>query len=78
MSLALAENPEPQEKLGFPDFPLITNIDGVNFGSHNLNESGDFGVFWSLLSVELHRRVRCLAMDGDLPTDIFSPSFDIR
>ncbi|KAF3496718.1 hypothetical protein DY000_02054289 [Brassica cretica] len=44
----------------------------------DLEESGDFGVFWSLLSVELHRRVRCLAMDGDLPTDILSPSFDIR
>ena len=33
-----------------------------------LEESGDFGVFWSLFSVELHRRVRCLAMYGDLPT----------
>ncbi|WZZ65085.1 hypothetical protein YC2023_076455 [Brassica napus] len=27
-------NPGPQEKLGFPDFPPITEIDGVNFGSH--------------------------------------------
>ncbi|KAF2535146.1 hypothetical protein F2Q70_00004515 [Brassica cretica] len=34
----------------------------------DLEESGDFGVFWSLLSAELHRRVRCMAMDGDLPT----------
>ena len=34
----------------------------------DLEESGDFGVFWSLLSAELHRHVRCVAMDGDLPT----------
>ncbi|KAF3525176.1 hypothetical protein F2Q69_00047369 [Brassica cretica] len=34
--LALAENPGPQGKLGFPDFPPITEIDGVNFGSHSL------------------------------------------
>uniref|UniRef100_A0A0D3CQ49 Retrotransposon gag domain-containing protein n=1 Tax=Brassica oleracea var. oleracea TaxID=109376 RepID=A0A0D3CQ49_BRAOL len=27
---------------------------------------------------ELHRRVRCLAMDGDLPTVILSPCFDTR
>ncbi|KAF3603107.1 hypothetical protein F2Q69_00035178 [Brassica cretica] len=32
----------------------------------DLEESGDFGVFWSLLSAELYRRIRCLAMDGDL------------
>ncbi|KAF2607217.1 hypothetical protein F2Q68_00044591 [Brassica cretica] len=34
----------------------------------DLEECGDFGVFWSRLSAELHRRIRCLAMDGDLPT----------
>ncbi|KAF2608198.1 hypothetical protein F2Q68_00044002 [Brassica cretica] len=41
----------------------------------DLEESGEFGVFWSLLSAELHRRVICLAMDGDLPTVRLSPSF---
>ncbi|KAF2533251.1 hypothetical protein F2Q70_00029901 [Brassica cretica] len=44
----------------------------------DLEECGDFGVFWSLLSAELHRRVRCLAVDGYLPTVILSPSFDTR
>ncbi|KAF3599044.1 hypothetical protein F2Q69_00035353 [Brassica cretica] len=39
----------------------------------DLEECGDFGFFWSLLSAELHIRVRCLAMDGDLPTIILSP-----
>ena len=34
LSLALAENPGPQGKLGFPGFPRITEIDGVNFGYH--------------------------------------------
>ena len=34
----------------------------------DLEECGDFGVFWSHLSAELHRRVRCLAMNEDLPT----------
>ncbi|KAF3499514.1 hypothetical protein F2Q69_00042474 [Brassica cretica] len=29
------ENPGPQGKLGFTDFPSITEIDSVNFGSHN-------------------------------------------
>ncbi|KAF3544925.1 hypothetical protein DY000_02007363 [Brassica cretica] len=29
------ENPGPQGKLGFPDFPPITEIDGANFDSHN-------------------------------------------
>ena len=38
----------------------------------DLKEIGDFGVFWSLLSAELHRRVTCLAMDGDLTTVILS------
>ena len=49
-----------------------------------LEECGDFGVFWSLLSAELHsllsaelhRRVRCLAMDGDVPTVRLCPYFD--
>ena len=40
-----------------------------------MEESGNFGVFWSLLSAELHIRVRCLAMDGELPTVRLSPSF---
>ncbi|KAF2608250.1 hypothetical protein F2Q68_00043086 [Brassica cretica] len=44
---------------------------------YHLEESGNFGVFWSLLSEELHRRVKSLAMYGDLPTVILSPSLDI-
>ncbi|KAG5384164.1 hypothetical protein IGI04_035634, partial [Brassica rapa subsp. trilocularis] len=40
--------------------------------SDDLEECGDFGVFWNLWSAELHRPVRCLAMDGDFPT-----SFDL-
>ena len=44
----------------------------------DLEESGNFCVFWSLLSVELHRRVRCLAMDGDLPPVRLSSSFDTK
>ena len=36
MSLALAKNPGPQGKLGIPDFSPITEIDGVNFGSHKM------------------------------------------
>ena len=44
----------------------------------DLEESCDFGVFWRLLSAELYRRIRCLAMDGDFPTDILIPSFDTR
>ncbi|KAF2597883.1 hypothetical protein F2Q68_00010709 [Brassica cretica] len=51
---------------------------GVNRFRDDLEESGDFGVFWSLLSAELHRRIRCLAMDGDLPTVRLSSSFDKR
>uniref|UniRef100_M4F780 Uncharacterized protein n=1 Tax=Brassica campestris TaxID=3711 RepID=M4F780_BRACM len=43
----------------------------------DLEESGDFGVFWRLFSAELHRRVRCLAMDGDIPTVRLSSSFNI-
>ncbi|KAF2530694.1 hypothetical protein F2Q70_00029281 [Brassica cretica] len=42
----------------------------------DFEESGDFGVFWSILSEELHRRMRCLAMDGDIPTVRLSPYFD--
>ena len=40
MSLALAENPGPQGKLGFPDFPPSTKIDSVNFDSHSLALAG--------------------------------------
>ncbi|KAF3530372.1 hypothetical protein DY000_02040988 [Brassica cretica] len=40
-----------------------------------LEKYGDFGVF---RGAELHRRVRCLAMDGDLSTVILSSSFDTR
>ena len=36
----------------------------------DLEESGDFGVFWSLLNVELHRCIICLAIDTDFPTEI--------
>ncbi|KAF2537317.1 hypothetical protein F2Q68_00021161 [Brassica cretica] len=43
----------------------------------DLEECGDFGVFWSLLSAELHRRVRCLAMDGDLLTVNQHPVADV-
>ena len=43
-----------------------------------MEECGDFGVFWSLLSAELHRRVRCLAIDVDLHTVRLSPCFDTR
>ena len=40
-----------------------------------MEKCGDFGVFWSLLSAELHERVRCLAVNGDLPTVRLSSSF---
>ena len=43
-----------------------------------MEESGDFGVFWSLLSAELHRLVRWLAMFGDLATVRLSSDFDTR
>ena len=43
-----------------------------------MEECGDFSVFWSLLSAELHRCIRCLGMDGDLHTVILNPSFDTR
>ena len=45
---------------------------------NDLEESGDFGVFWSFLSAELHRRIKCLAMDGGLPTVRLNPSCDRR
>ena len=45
---------------------------------NDLEESGFFGVFWSLLSAELHRRVRCLAMEGDIDTVSLCPYFDTR
>ena len=45
LSLAPAENPRPQGKLGFLDFSPISKIDGVNFGSHNLAlEGGGYGL----------------------------------
>ncbi|KAF2618692.1 hypothetical protein F2Q68_00039238 [Brassica cretica] len=44
----------------------------------DLEENGDFGVSWRLLSAELHKRVRCLATDGDLSTVRLSPYFDTR
>ncbi|KAF3608882.1 hypothetical protein DY000_02049217 [Brassica cretica] len=40
-----------------------------------LEKYGDFGVF---RGAELHRCVRCLAMDGDLSTVILSSSFYTR
>ncbi|KAF2593133.1 hypothetical protein F2Q70_00043291 [Brassica cretica] len=43
-----------------------------------LEESGDFGVFWSLLSAELHIHVRCLAMDVDITTVRLIPYFPRR
>ena len=39
---------------------------------------GEIWWFWSLLSEELHRRVRCLATDGDFSTVRLSLSFDTR
>ena len=44
----------------------------------DLEESDDFGVFWSLLSEELHRCVRYLSMDGNLPKVRLSPYFNRR
>ena len=42
----------------------------------DLEECGDFGGFWSLLSAELHRCVRCIAMNRDFPTVKLSPCFN--
>ena len=53
------------------------SIQSVCWFRDDLEESGDFGVFWSLFSAELHRRVRCLAMDGDIPTVRLSSYFNI-
>ncbi|KAF2558904.1 hypothetical protein F2Q68_00015203 [Brassica cretica] len=63
---------------------LLQVREGIYMFSDVLDECGDFGVFWSLLSAELHsllsaelhRRVRCLAMDGDVPTVRLRPYFD--
>ncbi|KAF3572709.1 hypothetical protein F2Q69_00058522 [Brassica cretica] len=38
--LITRKNRGPQRKLGFPDFPPITEIDGVNFGFHSLALEG--------------------------------------
>ncbi|KAF3571614.1 hypothetical protein F2Q69_00059448 [Brassica cretica] len=43
---ALRRNPGPQRKFGFPGFLPITEIDGVNFGFHNLLLEG--GGVWIL------------------------------
>ncbi|KAF3574799.1 hypothetical protein F2Q69_00059727 [Brassica cretica] len=60
------------------DAVAIASIDARSWFRDNLEECGDFGVFWSLLSAKLHGRVRCLAMDGDLPTIRLSPYVDTR
>lgn len=44
----------------------------------DLEEYGDFGIFWSFLNEELHRRIICLAMDGDLSNVRLSPYFNRR
>ena len=49
------ENPGPQGKLGFPDFPPITKIDGVNFGSHR---------YRSTLSQDQQATVEVLDLDN--------------
>ena len=56
----------------------IESIYSVYRFRDDLEESGDFGVFWSLLSAELRRPVRCLGMDGDLSTVRLSPYIDKR
>ena len=57
------------------DIEFIQSVFGFR---DDLEESGDFGVFLNPLSAKLHRHVRCLAMYGDLPTDILSPSLNRR
>ena len=56
----------------------IESIQSIYGFRDDLEECGDFDVFWTLLSAELHRRVRCLAMCGDLSTVRLSPSFNRR
>ena len=56
----------------------IESIQSVYRFRDDLEESCDFGVFWRLLSAELYRRIRCLAMDGDHPTVRLSPSYNRR
>ena len=56
----------------------IESIQSIYRFRDDLEESGDFGVFWSLLSAELHIRVRCLTIDGDLTTVRLSQYFDTR
>ena len=56
----------------------IESIQSVYRSRDDLEENGDFGVVWSLLSAQLHRSVRCLAMYGDLPTFRLSPTLNRR
>ncbi|KAF2530315.1 hypothetical protein F2Q70_00029277 [Brassica cretica] len=65
------------EKLIDTPLPISVDVIPPEAGKFrdDLEESGDFGVFWSLLSAELHRRIRYLAMYGDLPAVRLIPSF---
>ena len=60
------------------NYYVLESIQCIYRFRDDLVESGDFGVFWNLLSAELHRRIRCLGMDGYLPTFRLSPSFYTR